>query len=183
MIRHYDVNGKICPNQYVYNHTKHTWAAFKAALSGTTPAPTPMPPVTDSVYRVQTGAFKDKKLADSLAAALKALGFETCIKQSDGLYKVQVGAFSIRANADTMLKKLQSYGYEGFIVGVNSSEKEKKVRVTTDVLNIRSGPDTGYTATGQIAGGGVYTITETQGSWGKLKSGAGWICLDYTTDI
>ena len=82
-----------------------------------------------------------------------------------------------------MLKKLQSYGYEGFIVGVNSSEKEKKVRVTTDVLNIRSGPDTGYTATGQIAGGGVYTITETQGSWGKLKSGAGWICLDYTTDI
>ena len=32
VIRHYDVTGKICPNPYVYNHTKHTWEAFKAAL-------------------------------------------------------------------------------------------------------------------------------------------------------
>ena len=33
VIRHYDVTGKICPNPYVYNHTNHTWEAFKAALS------------------------------------------------------------------------------------------------------------------------------------------------------
>ena len=32
VIRHHDVTGKICPNPYVYNHTQHTWAAFKAAL-------------------------------------------------------------------------------------------------------------------------------------------------------
>ena len=32
VIRHYDVTGKICPNPYVYNHTKHTWDVFKAAL-------------------------------------------------------------------------------------------------------------------------------------------------------
>jgi N-acetylmuramoyl-L-alanine amidase len=32
VIRHYDVTGKICPNPYVYNHTKHTWEAFKLAL-------------------------------------------------------------------------------------------------------------------------------------------------------
>lgn len=32
VIRHYDVTGKICPNPYVYNHTDHTWEAFKAAL-------------------------------------------------------------------------------------------------------------------------------------------------------
>ncbi|MFR3729192.1 N-acetylmuramoyl-L-alanine amidase [Lacrimispora sp.] len=32
VIRHYDVTGKICPNPYVYNHTQHTWGAFKAAL-------------------------------------------------------------------------------------------------------------------------------------------------------
>ncbi len=35
VIRHYDVTGKICPNPYVYNHTDHTWEAFKAALMGT----------------------------------------------------------------------------------------------------------------------------------------------------
>ncbi len=33
VIRHYDVTGKICPNPYVYNHTKHTWDAFKAAIA------------------------------------------------------------------------------------------------------------------------------------------------------
>ncbi len=32
VIRHYDVTGKICPNPYVYNHTKHTWEDFKAPL-------------------------------------------------------------------------------------------------------------------------------------------------------
>lgn len=28
VIRHYDVTGKICPNPYVYNSTKHVWDAF-----------------------------------------------------------------------------------------------------------------------------------------------------------
>lgn len=32
VIRHHDVTGKICPNPYVYKHTRHTWDAFKAAL-------------------------------------------------------------------------------------------------------------------------------------------------------
>lgn len=32
VIRHYDVVGKICPNPYVYNAGKHTWAAFQSAL-------------------------------------------------------------------------------------------------------------------------------------------------------
>ena len=29
----YDVTGKICPNPYVYNTTKHTWDAFKKAIA------------------------------------------------------------------------------------------------------------------------------------------------------
>jgi N-acetylmuramoyl-L-alanine amidase len=33
VIRHHDVTGKICPNPYVWNHTKHTWDAFKTALA------------------------------------------------------------------------------------------------------------------------------------------------------
>lgn len=34
VIRHYDVTGKNCPNPYVFNTTKHTWEAFKAAVAG-----------------------------------------------------------------------------------------------------------------------------------------------------
>lgn len=53
------------------------------------------------------------------------------------------------------------------------------VRVTAKDLFIRTGPGTKYANKGFIKPG-IYTIVETQGRWGKLKSGAGWICLDYT---
>ena len=60
------------------------------------------------------------------------------------------------------------------------------VKVTTDVLNIRKGPGTNFAITGQIKDKGTYTIIkESDGpgasKWGKLKSGAGWISLDYTS--
>lgn len=57
------------------------------------------------------------------------------------------------------------------------------VKVTADSLNIRKGPGTNYGTNGAITNKGTYTIVETQGNWGKLKSGAGWICLDYTKRV
>lgn len=59
------------------------------------------------------------------------------------------------------------------------------VKVTATNLNIRSGPGTNYGTKGTIKPG-VYTIVaEASGTgaskWGKLKSGAGWISLDYAT--
>ena len=55
-----------------------------------------------------------------------------------------------------------------------------KVKITADVLNVREGAGTNYKVTTTVKQNQVYTIVETQGNWGKLKSGAGWICLDYT---
>lgn len=54
--------------------------------------------------------------------------------------------------------------------------KTFKVQVTADDLRIRKTPSLqgeieGYT------GKGIFTITEEKDGWGKLKSGAGWICL------
>lgn len=59
------------------------------------------------------------------------------------------------------------------------------VEVTATDLNIRKGPGTNYGKTGKYTGKGVFTITEERAGtgsnkgWGKLKSGAGWISLDY----
>ena len=58
------------------------------------------------------------------------------------------------------------------------------VKVKANVLNIRADAGTNYPVTGQIKDHGVYTIVaEKDGAgaskWGKLKSGAGWISLDY----
>lgn len=57
------------------------------------------------------------------------------------------------------------------------------VRVTIPDLYIRKGPGTNYGKNGFIKPG-VYTIVEERtgagaSKWGKLKSGAGWISLDY----
>ena len=59
------------------------------------------------------------------------------------------------------------------------------MKVTATDLNIRSGPGTNYGSKGAIKPG-IYTIVAEAGGtgaskWGKLKSGAGWISLDYAT--
>ena len=64
-----------------------------------------------------------------------------------------------------------------------------KVKVSISDLRIRSGPGTNAAATGKFTGVGVFTIIEVKdgpGStkgWGRLKSGAGWISLDYAQKI
>lgn len=63
-----------------------------------------------------------------------------------------------------------------------------KVKVSISDLNIRKGAGTNYAIVSQIKPG-VYTITDVANGpgskygWGKLKSGAGWISLDYATKI
>jgi hypothetical protein len=64
-----------------------------------------------------------------------------------------------------------------------------KVKVTISDLNIRKGPGTNYAKTGKYTGKGTFTIVETKSGkgstagWGKLKSGAGWISLDYAVKV
>lgn len=73
--------------------------------------------------------------------------------------------------------------------GTSSSFKNYIVRITpSDGVNIRKGAGTDYAIVGAIAQGGAYTIVEEKTGkgatkWGKLKSGAGWIALDYTEKI
>lgn len=54
------------------------------------------------------------------------------------------------------------------------------VKVGINNLNIRKGPGTNYNTNG-FTGKGIFTIVEVSNGWGKLKSGAGWISLSYTT--
>ena len=57
------------------------------------------------------------------------------------------------------------------------------VKITADVLNVRQTPSTNAKITTQVKKGGVFTIVDQNGKWGKLKSGAGWIHLDYTKKV
>lgn len=106
---------------------------------------------------------------------------------------VQNGWGKLKSGAGWIYLENASYVKIGSSVEVTASSSvpafsSYKVKVTAGVLNIRKGPGTDYGTNGAIRDKGVYTIVEEasgQGAtkWGKLKSGAGWISLDYTTRI
>ena len=61
--------------------------------------------------------------------------------------------------------------------GGSSSASSFLVKVKYDSLNIRKGPSINEKVVGAITDHGTYTIVEVSGTWGKLKSGAGWISI------
>jgi N-acetylmuramoyl-L-alanine amidase len=64
-----------------------------------------------------------------------------------------------------------------------TTTKEYKVKINTAVLNVREGAGVKYKVKTTVKKNEVYTIVETKGNWGKLKSGAGWISLAYTKKV
>ena len=80
---------------------------------------------------------------------------------------------------------------QGFGLNYTPSTKPYMVKVTPEnipgkALNIRQWPSTNAPITGQIRETMSLTIIEEASGkgakrWGKLKSGAGWISLDYTS--
>ena len=106
--------------------------------------------------------------------------------------KSQKGAFKILDNAKKCAD--QNPGYKVFDADGNvvyepkAAESAEKVpflvKVSISDLNIRKGPGIGYDRV-QFCPIGVYTIVEVKsgkgssGGWGRLKSGVGWISLDY----
>ena len=75
-------------------------------------------------------------------------------------------------------------GWNRFLKMIEAERKTIfKVRVTADSLNYRAGAGVKYKINGAITDRGVYTIVEQKNGWGKLKSGAGWINLQYTKKL
>ena len=172
VIRHYDVTGKLCPGIVGWNADsgdESKWKAFKAKLGSSTStgsgSSSSSSTAKDNLYRVR------KTWADS---------------------KSQIGAYAVLANAKAKADDNPGYyvfdsnGKVVYPTGSSSSEgfQSYLVKVTASSLNIRKGPGTNYAKTGVIKSKGIYTIVaESSGKgatkWGKLKSGAGWISLDY----
>nr|WP_252198617.1 N-acetylmuramoyl-L-alanine amidase [Clostridium sp. MCC353] len=67
-------------------------------------------------YQIQTGAFRNRELADQMLEQLQSEGFPAFLVYEDDFYKVRVGAFLSLDNAAQMEKALRDYGYNTFIV-------------------------------------------------------------------
>ena len=101
--------------------------------------------------------------------------------------------------SESVQKKRAGYGqkYYNKYVGVAATPTQTTpdaydsfvVKVCITNLNIRIGPGINYGRTGAFTGKGNFEIIEvasgegSKAGWGKLKSGEGWISLDYATRI
>ena len=165
MTVHRDYANKSCPGDYLYNRHAEIAAEVNKRLGVSTPT------VTKIMYRVR------RTWADA---------------------KSQIGAYTVLANAKKQADAnpgYEVYDESGNIVYAGKNEETTsstftpyRVKVTASVLNIRKGAGTNYGKNGAIKDKGVYTIVEEKdgkgaSKWGKLKSGAGWISLDYTKKI
>lgn len=106
--------------------------------------------------------------------------------------KSQKGAYSVLANAEKCADKNSGYfvfdeaGKAIYPVSV-SNDVSYLVKVSLKDLNVRKGPGTNYDRV-KFMPVGVYTIVEEAdgkgaNKWGRLKSGLGWISLDYVTKL
>lgn len=139
---------------------------------------------------------------NALAGGASAPPEPTADREKATLYRVrkswsdaksQKGAYKILANAKKCADENSGYSVfdeNGKAIYPNvDTLKSFMVRVKIADLNIRKGPGTNHAKTGKCTGIGTFTIVEEQSGqgstagWGKLKSGAGWISLDYCSKI
>ena len=106
--------------------------------------------------------------------------------------KSQKGAYKLLDNAKKCADANPGYKVfdaDGSVVYSPAAEADTSsgtpflVKVGIPDLNIRTGPGISYSRTGSFTGIGTFTILEEKDGWGRLKSGAGWICLAYATRI
>ena len=156
---------KSCPGDWMYARMGDLATKVTAALGGTATTQKQLYRVrkTWSDSKSQKGAYKI--LANAKACADKNPGYSVFDTDGNAVYTSETGSAGVPGDATF------------------------KVRVSVPDLNIRSGPGTNYAATGRFTGAGVFTIVDVQSGqgsssgWGKLKSGAGWISLDYTKKL
>lgn len=125
------------------------------------------------------------KAAKSVSEASDAVltGYEKPADQSEAVKAKRAGY------GQAFYEKYACNGQKPSSGGMTNADCPFLVRVGVDDLNIRKGAGTNTAKTGKYTGKGVFTVVEVRSGkgsdkgWGKLKSGTGWISLDYATKI
>lgn len=184
---------KSCPGDWMYQRMGDLAAKVTAKLGGVSTTEPEKPVASDTLYRVQVGAYSKKENADNQLKAVKAKGFDAFITQVDGLYKVQVGAYSVKANAEAQLAKIKAAGFDAFITtkaGTSASTPVVESLKVGDKVRLQKGAPCYGKSTGFASW--VYDSTlyvrEIKGSRiviSTLKSGAvtGAVDKKYLTKI
>lgn len=185
---------KSCPGDWLMNKMQDLANKVNAKLgSGIVSTPTISTPTTATNKNYPAVPFTVKVIVSDLNIRKTPNGTVTGKYTGKGIFtidQVQNGWGHLKSNAGWIYLENASYVTIGKTVAGSSSTASSTatsapylVKVTVNALNIRKGPGTNYGINGTITNKGTYTITETQNGFGKLKSGAGWICLNYTKRV
>lgn len=192
---HRDFSAKACPGDYIYNRLGDICDKVNAKLgvSGSTSSGSSTSNSTSSFKVGDIVTFNGTTHYKSASASSGS----SCKKGQATITSIAKGKahpyhlIAVKGGGSTV------YGWvneKDISMGSTSSGSTSssftpyKVRITADELNIRSAPSTAALTTGSITDHGIYTIVgESNGAgaskWGKLKSGAGWISLDYVQKV
>lgn len=145
--------------------------------------------ITDHAAYLSNAMNGDKK---------RYAGLVGCKEPKKAIHIIKSGGYATDpAYEDSLLKIIEMWNLTRFDL---TEDKPAKVNTPSEInpvtvhvsipnLNIRTGPGIGYAVTGNVTGVGTFTIVEIKegkGSntgWGRLKSGAGWISMDYTKRV
>lgn len=177
---------KDCPGEYIYSRLGQIAAEVNAKLNATSKSEPdviklPSVPFTVDVI-IDDLNYRSEPSMNGEVLGETGKGTFTITKVSDGWGRLKSGAGWIWLGNP-------SYCAIGDTVKAEKEFKPYKVKVRINKLNIRKGPGTIYETTGRYTGIGIFEIVDEKpgkGSdkgWGKLKSGAGWISLDFATKI
>ena len=134
--------------------------------------------LTNGYYYVRK-TWEDKKSQKGAYKVLK--NAKACADRNEG-YTVFYGAGNVVYGAGEKVAEDVVDPGNGTVIG--EKKVAYRVRVRIPDLNIRKGPGTDYEKTGKFTGVGVFSIVaeaagEGAEKWGKLRSGVGWISLEY----
>lgn len=150
VVRHFDVCSKRCPGWDGWlPGNESIWNKFKSSL-------------VNNTYRIRktwTDASSQIGAYSNLNNAIAACKDGYVVFDNNGNVVYTKGTTSTSQSTSTT--STQSVPFN--------------VKIIVDGLNVRKGAGTSYPIVMTIRDHGTYGIVEVNGSWGKLKSGAGWI--------
>ena len=202
MTVHRDYANKSCPGTYLYNRHGEIAAEVNKRLGavssgGSTSAPSPAPSTPSPAPSVPSGAVKKGDVVKIASGAVYYSGkaIPAWVRAKNWIVKEVNGDRAVIDKSADGKNAICSPVNTKYLTVVSASGgtpsasfKPYLVKVTTASLNIRKGAGTNYGVAGSITDRGTYTIVaEADGAgatkWGKLKSGAGWISLDYCKKV
>lgn len=179
-------DNKECPGEYLYSRHAQIAAAVNERLQYFEEPGVPKPPI-DSACPINKGdtvsLSNDAKYYNGTDVGAWVKKLTWVVKSVSGnrvvIDKSSDGKYSINSPVDskylTVVKQKPDVPY--------------MVKIDISDLNIRKGPGTDYDVIGEYTGEGVFTIVEVKSGkgsvngWGRLKSGLGWISLDYAKRV